>query len=87
MCEVWGWVKVVYRGVLIVKGLGRSDSRDDSCLEASWMGVFLWADMVLGILDANIYIKNDLLLRSVMMVLVVWLVLGSYEGGLGSGKA
>ena len=30
---------------------------------------------------------NDLLLRSVMMVMVVWLVFGWYKGGLGSGKA
>ena len=47
------------------------------------MGKFSWADMVLGMLDADIYIKNDFLLRSVRMVMVVWLVLGSFERGLG----
>ena len=57
MCEVWGWVKVVYRGVLVVTRLGSMDSRGDvSCFRASWMGTFSWADMVLGMLDANIYI-------------------------------
>ena len=47
------------------------------------MGTFSWADMDLGMSDADIYIYNDLLLRSVMMVVVVWLVLGSFERGLG----
>ena len=56
MCEVSGWVKVVYGGVLVVKGLERSDSRDISCFRASYMGTFSWADMALGMLDANIYI-------------------------------
>ena len=56
MREVWGWVKVMYGGVLVVKRLGRSDSRDVSCFRASYMGEFSWADMALGMLDANIYI-------------------------------
>ena len=47
------------------------------------MGTFSWADMDLGTSDADIYIKNDFLLRSVRMVMVVWLVLGSLERGLG----
>ena len=47
----------MYRGVLVVvKGLGNLDSRDVSCFRASYMGEFSWADMALGMLDANIYI-------------------------------
>ena len=49
MCEVWGWVKVMYGGVLVVKRLGNSDSCDVH-------GQVPWADMDLGMLDANIYI-------------------------------
>ena len=45
------------------------------------MGKFSWADMVLGMLDADIYIKNDFLLRSVRMVMVVKLVVGSMSLG------
>ena len=55
MCEVWGWVKLVYGGILVVKRLGNSDSWDVSCFRAHCMGKFSWADMVLGMLDANIY--------------------------------
>ena len=53
------------------------------------MGTFSWADMDLGsMLDANIYINNDFLLCSVMMVMVVWRVLGRTRVyGLGSGEA
>ena len=47
---------MVYGGVLVVKRLGNLDSRDISCIRASYMGKFSWADMVLGMLDANIYI-------------------------------
>ena len=46
----------MYRGVLKVKRLENSDSRDVSCFRASYMGKFSWADMALGMLDANIYI-------------------------------
>ena len=56
MCEDWGWVKLVYGGILIVKRLGSLDSRDVSCFRANYMGKFSWADMVLGMLDANVYI-------------------------------
>ena len=44
----------MYGGVLVVKRLGRSDSRDVSCFRASYMGTFSWADMDLGMSDANI---------------------------------
>ena len=77
----------MYRGVLVVKRLVNLGSRDVSCFRASYMGKFSWAYMVLGMLDANIYIQNELLLRSVMMVMVVWLVLGWYKCGLGSDEA
>ena len=55
---VWSWARFrgVYGGVLVVKRLGNLDSRDVSCFRASYMGKFSWADMVLGMLDANIYI-------------------------------
>ena len=56
MCEVWVWVKVMYGGVQVVKRLGSSDSRDVSCFRASYMGTFSWADMDLGMSDANMYI-------------------------------
>ena len=51
------------------------------------MGNFSWADMALGMLDANIYIyiNNDLLLRSVMMVMVEWLLVG--RTSLGQARA
>ena len=42
--------------LMIVTKQGKSDSRDVSCFRASYMGKFSWADMVLGMLDANIYI-------------------------------
>ena len=46
----------MYRGILVVKRLENWDSRDVSCFRASYMGKFSWADMALGMLDANIYI-------------------------------
>ena len=54
MCEVWGWVKLVYGDILVVKRLGSSDCRDVGCFRASYMGTFSWADMDLGMSDANI---------------------------------
>ena len=46
----------MYGGILVVKRLENSDSRDVSCFRASFMGEFSWADMALGMLDANICI-------------------------------
>ena len=46
----------MYGGILVVKRLENSDSRDVSCFRASYMGKFSLADMVLGMLDANIYV-------------------------------
>ena len=52
--RVWGWVKLVYRDILVVKRLGSLDSHDVGCFRASYMGTFSWADMDLGMSDANI---------------------------------
>ena len=46
----------MYGGILVVKRLGKWDSRGVSCFRAPYMGKFSWADMVLGMLDANIFI-------------------------------
>ena len=46
----------MYGGILVVKRLGNSDSPDVSRFRARYMGKFSWLDMVLGMLDANIYI-------------------------------
>ena len=45
-----------YRVFQVVQKLGILDSRDVSCFRASYMGMSSWADMVLGMLDASIYI-------------------------------
>ena len=46
----------MYGGILVVKRLENSDSLDVSYFRASYMGEFSWADMALGMLDANKYI-------------------------------
>ena len=56
MCVVWGWVKLVYGGVLVLKRLGSLDCRGLRCFRAISMGKFSWVDMDLGMSDANIYV-------------------------------
>ena len=51
--RVWGWVKLVYGDILVVKRLGSLDSHDVGCFRASYMGRFSWADMDLGMSDCG----------------------------------